>query len=53
MMGYVGLQDYTRNRLTINQDPDEWTGSTVRSTEGVGLLVKFSQKKYDRVKVSM
>ena len=50
MMGYLGLQDDTRKRITITQAHGKFNWSIVRYIEGDGLFVTVSQKKWDRVK---
>jgi hypothetical protein len=50
LMGYLGLQDATRKRRAISQNPGEWTGSKSVSIPGVGLFVTVSLKKWDKAK---
>ena len=49
-MSYLGLQDATRKRRPDSQAPGEWTGSIIRSIDGVGLFVTVSQKKWDKAR---
>ena len=51
MMGYLGFQDATTERLPITQSPGEWTRAIGRDIEGVELFVTVSQKKWDIVKL--
>ena len=49
-MGYLGLQDATRNQHPNYQIPGEWTGSITLSLENVGLFVTVSVRKWGRSK---
>ena len=41
-MGYLGLQDATRNWRPISQTQGEWTGYIAISLEVIGLFVTVS-----------
>ena len=49
-LGYLGLQDATRNQLLVSQTLGGWTGSITLSLEVVGLLVTVSEKKWNKAK---
>ena len=49
-MSYLGLQDATRKRRPITQQPGEWTGSVSLTVPGVGVFVTVSQSKWDKAK---
>ena len=46
-MGYLGLQDATRNRRPNFQATGEWTGSITLLLEKFGLCVTISEKKWN------
>ena len=47
VMGYLGLQDTTRERIPNYQTYGEWTGSITLLLEKFGLCVTISEKKWN------